>query len=226
MSPTKSAEIAIDMKDVGMRYGNGPEVLKDINLSIPSGSMHFLTGESGAGKTSLLSLMYLANRPIRGKMQIFNDDLDYMDKNKLALTRRRIGVTFQNYMLLDHLTILDNVALPLKIAGKSNKYIHEHVPELLEWIGLGKHIYSKPPILSGGQKQRVAIARAVINKPDIILADEPTGNVDEEMALKLLYLFVELNKRGAAVIIATHSNLLINQLKIPVLHLHKGKLIK
>ena len=144
----------------------------------------------------------------------------------MAHIRRKIGIVFQDYHLLDHLSVLDNVALPLRIAGKSEKYIQAHVPELIEWVGLKSFINTRPKRLSGGHQQRVAIARAVINNPEILIADEPTGNVDDEMAKKLLFLFLELNKMGTTVIIATHSTNLIKQFNFPVLHLQDGYLTK
>ncbi len=214
------------LQNIGLKYDTGPEVLKDINLDIKSGEFYFLTGPSGAGKTSLLKLLHLAHKQTRGKIRLFSKDIDNLKHDEIAKIRRRIGVVFQDYELLNHLSIMDNVSLPLKIAGKSNKYIEDHVPELIKWVGLEKFINEKPTYLSGGQQQRVAIARAVINNPDIIIADEPTGNVDEEMAKKLLFLFLELNKRGTTIIIATHSVNLIKQFKFPVLHIKDGHLYK
>ncbi|MBD5397955.1 cell division ATP-binding protein FtsE [bacterium] len=227
MNPTKeNNKTIISLQNVGLRYGTNAEVLKDINLEIASGEFYFLTGASGAGKTSLLNLIHLANRPSRGKIKIFGKDIDYIKQKDMANIRRKIGIVFQDYRLLDHLSVLDNIALPLRIIGKTEKYIHTHVPELIEWVGLKKFINEKPPFLSGGQQQRVAIARAVINNPNILIADEPTGNVDEEMAKKLLFLFLELNKMGTTIIIATHSKNLIKQFKFPVLHLENGYLTK
>ncbi len=216
----------VKIHNVGLRYGTNPEVLKDINLELKQGDFYFLTGASGAGKTSLLNMIHLAHRPSRGKLKIFGKDIDYIKQNDMANIRRKIGVVFQDYRLLDHLSVLDNVSLPLRIIGKSEKYIQAHVPELIEWVGLKNFMNVKPPFLSGGQQQRVAIARAVINNPELLIADEPTGNVDEEMAKKLLFLFLELNKMGTTIIIATHSTNLIKQFKFPVLHLNNGYLTK
>ena len=218
--------VVMSLKNIGLRYNKGPEVLKDINLEIKAGDFYFLTGASGAGKTSLLKLLHLAHRPSRGKLKIFGHDIDFIKQPQLANIRRRIGIVFQDYHLLNHLSVIDNVSLPLRIAGKSEKYIRTHVPELLEWVGLKNFINEKPLSLSGGQQQRIAIARAVINNPEILIADEPTGNVDEEMAKKLLFLFLELNKMGTTVIIATHSTNLIKQSKFPVIHLQDGYLTK
>ncbi|MBR1544891.1 MAG: cell division ATP-binding protein FtsE [Alphaproteobacteria bacterium] len=221
-----SSKPIISLQNVGLRYNAGPEVLKDINLEIHAGEFYFLTGASGAGKTSLLKLLHLAHKPTRGKIKIFGKDIDFIKQQDMALIRRRIGIVFQDYHLLDHLSVLDNVALPLRIVGRSERYIQEQVPELIEWVGLKKFINTKPKLLSGGQQQRVAIARAVINNPSILIADEPTGNVDEEMAKKLLFLFLKLNKMGTTVIIATHSTNLIKQFHFPVLHLQDGMLTK
>ena len=221
-----SSKPIISLQNVGLRYNDGPEVLKDINLEIHAGEFYFLTGASGAGKTSLLKLLHLAHKPTRGKIKIFGKDIDFIKQQDMALIRRRIGIVFQDYHLLDHLSVLDNVALPLRIVGRSERYIQEQVPELIEWVGLKKFINTKPKLLSGGQQQRVAIARAVINNPSILIADEPTGNVDEEMAKKLLFLFLKLNKMGTTVIIASHSTNLIKQFHFPVLHLQDGMLTK
>ena len=214
----------IDMQDVSAKYGDNPAIFSGINLEIYPGSFHFLTGASGVGKTTLLSLMYMANTPATGKLSVFGNDISKMNRDQMAMMKRRMGVIFQNYRLLDNLTVFDNVVLPLIIAGKSQKYIDKYVPDLLQWIGLGKYIYETPAVLSGGQKQRVAIARAVITKPDLIIADEPTGNVDDDMAIKLLYLFVELNRMGTAVIIATHSKTLIDKFNYPVIEIKNKKL--
>ena len=216
----------VSLQDVGLRYNAGPEVLKDINLELKAGDFYFLTGASGAGKTSLLKLIHLAHRPTRGKIKIFGHDIDHIKHDDMAHIRRRIGIVFQDYHLLDHLSVMDNISLPLRIAGKSEKYINDHVPELIDWVKLKPFINTKPKLLSGGQQQRVAIARAVINNPDILIADEPTGSVDEEIARKLLFLFLELNKRGTTIIIATHSKSLIQQFHFPVLHLQNGYLTK
>ena len=216
----------VSLEDVGFRYSQNHEVLKGINFELKQGDFYFLTGASGAGKTSLLNLIHLANRPTRGKLKIFGKDIDYIKQDDMANIRRKIGVVFQDYHLLNHLSVIDNVSLPLRIAGKSEKYIKTHVPELLEWVGLKNFINEKPLSLSGGQQQRIAIARAVINNPDILIADEPTGNVDDEMAKKLLFLFLELNKMGTSVIIATHSTNLIKQFKFPVIHLENGYLTR
>ncbi|MBR6663529.1 MAG: cell division ATP-binding protein FtsE, partial [Alphaproteobacteria bacterium] len=207
------------MHNVGIRYGQGAEVLSDVKLALKRGSFHFLTGKSGAGKTSLLSMMYLAQRPSRGKMVVFGRDINFTNRDALASLRRRIGVVFQDFRLLDHLSAFDNVALPLRVCGMDEREIRKRVSELLSWVELDNHMLDATATLSGGEKQRVAIARAVINRPELLLADEPTGNVDNFIAPKLMKLFVELNKLGTTVVIATHSEKLINDFAYPRLHL-------
>lgn len=209
----------IEMQNVGIRYGQGPEILSDIKLSLKKGSFHFLTGKSGAGKTSLLSMMYLAQKPSRGIVSVFGKNVNFTNRDSLSLLRRRIGVVFQDFRLLDHLSAFDNVALPLRVCGMDEREVKKRVMELLQWVELDKSIQATPSTLSGGEKQRVAIARAVINRPDLLLADEPTGNVDNDIAPKLMKLFVELNKLGTTVVIATHSEKLITDFAYPRLHL-------
>jgi cell division transport system ATP-binding protein len=207
-----------------MRYGVGPEVLHDVNFALAPGSFHFLVGPSGAGKSSLLRLMYLAHRPSRGLITLFDRDIATTPRRDLPELRRKIGVVFQEFRLLDHLSVLDNVALPLRVAGMPEKQLKDYAEELLSWVGLADHMQSRPAILSGGQKQRVAIARAVISRPKLLLADEPTGNVDDKIALRLLYLFEELNKLGTTIVIATHNEALISRFGHPQLHLENGEL--
>ena len=214
----------IEMQNVGIRYGQGPEVLSDIRLSLKRGSFHFLTGKSGAGKTSLLSMMYLAQRPSRGRMSVFGKDINFTNRDGLSSLRRRIGVVFQDFRLLDHLSAFDNVALPLRVCGMDEREIRKRVSELLSWVELDNHMLDATATLSGGEKQRIAIARAVINRPELLLADEPTGNVDNFIAPKLMKLFVELNKLGTTVVIATHSEKLINDFVYPRLHLQNKEL--
>jgi len=207
-----------------MRYGRGPEVLSDISLSLPRGSFHFITGPSGAGKSSLLKLIYLAARPSAGAIRLFGEDISQTSPSDWPKTRRRIGVVFQDLLLLDHLSAFDNTALPLRIAGHKAADYRGDVAELLTWVGLGARMHALPPTLAGGEKQRLAIARAVVNRPEILLADEPTGNVDHDMALRIYRLFVELNRLGTTVIIATHDQDLVARSGRPVLHLDKGRL--
>ena len=214
----------IEMQNVGIRYGQGAEVLSDIKLSLKRGSFHFLTGRSGAGKTSLLSMMYLAQKPSRGIVSVFGKNVNFTNRDSLAMLRRKIGVVFQDFRLLDHLSAFDNVALPLRVCGMGEKEVKKRVTELLQWVELDKHLKAPASTLSGGEKQRVAIARAVINRPELLLADEPTGNVDNDIAAKLMKLFVELNKLGTTVVIATHSEKLISDFAYPRLHLQNKNL--
>jgi len=220
-------ENIIRFDSVGLRYGLGPEVLRDVTFALPSGSFHFLTGPSGAGKSSLLRLMYLGLRPTRGRVVLFDRDIAATRRYELPALRRRIGVVFQEFRLLDHLTALDNVALPLRVRGVRESEIRKHVPELLSWVGLADQLQAKPSTLSGGQKQRVAIARAVIGRPDLLLADEPTGNVDDHIAMRLMHLFEELNKLGTTIVVATHNESLVSRFSHnPRLHLEHGQVTR
>ncbi len=214
----------VRFENVGLRYGLGPEVLQDISFALPTGSFHFLVGPSGAGKSSLLRLMYVAQRPSRGIISLFGRDVATLPRRELPKLRRRIGVVFQDFRLLPHLSAFDNVALPLRVASVRESYIRKHVEELLTWVALEDHMQARPPTLSGGQQQRVAIARAVIARPKILFADEPTGNVDNRIAARLMHLFEELNKLGTTIIIATHNDSLINNLNRPIIKLENGRL--
>lgn len=211
-------------ENVGLRYGLGPEVLQDITFQLAPGAFHFLVGESGAGKSSLLKLLYLALTPSRGLISLFGRDIATMPRADLPALRRQIGVVFQEFKLLSHLSTFDNVALPLRVAGVKETDINRHVSELLEWVGLQDHMKARPPTLSGGQQQRVSIARAVIARPKLLLADEPTGNVDDRMALRLMHLFEELNRLGTTIVVATHNMALVDRLGYPVLRLDSGRL--
>ena len=219
MSDIDNMQPIMKMENVSLRYGIGPDVLRNINLELPRGSFYFLTGKSGAGKTSLLSMMYLAQKPSAGRVSIFGNNVNFTNRNSLAMFRRRIGVVFQDFRLLDHVSAFDNVALPLRVCGMSEKEIIVRVNELLRWVEIKRSTMSVTSTLSGGEKQRVAIARAVINRPDFLLADEPTGNVDSDIATKLMKLFVELNKLGTTVVIATHNENLIREFNYPQIHL-------
>jgi cell division transport system ATP-binding protein len=214
----------IRFENVGMRYGMGPEVLRDVSFHLAQGSLHFLTGPSGAGKTSLLKLMFMASRPSRGLITMFGRDIATLPRADLPDLRRRVGVVFQEFRLLDHLTTYENVALPLKIQGRAEASYRADVKELLAWVGLGERMQAKPPTLSGGEKQRAAIARAVVAQPDLLLADEPTGNVDPEMGKRLLRLFMELNRLGTSILIATHDHALVEEARAPELVLKNGRL--
>ncbi len=214
----------IRFENVGMRYGAGPEVLRDISFRLDVSSFHFLTGSSGAGKSSVLKLIYLSERPSRGVVWLFDKQVSSLPRRALPPLRQHIGVIFQDFRLINHLSTFDNVALPLQLAGESEVKIKETVTDLLTWIGLADRIEARPPTLSGGQQQRVAIARAVIARPNLILADEPTGNVDDAMAMRLLRLLEEMNRLGTTVIVATHNHYLATRMGRPRLHLDGGKI--
>jgi len=216
----------VRFENVGMRYGAGPEVLRDVTFALDPGSFTFLTGLSGAGKTTLLKLMYVAEPPSRGLITLFGNDLATVKRRAFAALRRRIGVVFQDFRLLDHLSTFDNVALPLRLAGKRDGDYSHDVRELLSWVGLGDRLRARPPTLSGGEQQRVAIARAVVARPDLLIADEPTGNVDPEMGARLIRLFAELNRLGTTVLIATHDRGLIETTRARELRLVEGRLVE
>jgi len=207
-----------------MSYAGGPEIVSDLTFQLAAGSFHFLTGPSGAGKSSLLKILYLALRPSRGIVELFGRDVRTLGRADLPALRRRIGVVFQDFRLIPHLSALDNVALPLRIAGAKEAQVREHVSELLRWVGLGEQMNALPATLSGGQQQRISIARAVIGRPALLLADEPTGNVDDAIAVRLLYLFEELNKMGTTVLIASHNESLVQRFPHARLHLEGGRL--
>ncbi len=214
----------IEFENVGLDYGTGEDVLKDIQFTLQPGSFHFLTGPSGAGKTSLMRLMYLGYRPTRGSITMFGKNVNQMSRAQICELRQRIGVVFQEFRLMPHLSVFDNVALPLRINKTPQKEIHENVNELLDWVGLGKHKNASPEILSGGQQQRVAIARAVIARPKLLLADEPTGNLDDAIGLRLMNLFEQLNQMGTTIVIATHNQIMMDQFAHPRLLLDRGQL--
>jgi len=216
----------VKFDNVGLRYGTEPEVLSNLSFTLFPGSFYFLTGASGAGKTSLLKLLYLAQRPSRGAIRMFGQDVITLPRERLPVFRRQLGVVFQNFRLVPHLSAFDNVALPLRLAGTEEGKVVRAVSDMLEWVGLAHRAHAVPATMSGGEQQRVAIARAVIARPRMLIADEPTGNVDPEMALKLLRLFEALNNRvGTTVVVATHDVHLLK--KVPeslIMRLHRGQL--
>lgn len=212
----------VRFENVGLRYGTGPEVIKDLNLTLETGSFSFLTGASGAGKTSLMRMLFLALKPTRGMISLFGENVGGLPRTRLPDLRRRIGVVFQEFRLLDHLTTFENVALPLRIRGGKYADYCDNVMELLDWVGLDHHANAYPPVLSGGEKQRAAIARAVVSSPELLLADEPTGNVDPALALRLMKLFRQLNQFGTTVLIATHDTHLLETVDAPILRLVDG----
>ncbi len=214
----------IKLDNVGLRYGLGPEVLSDLSFEIGPKSFQFLTGPSGAGKTSLLRLMLMALKPTRGLVSLFGKEAAQITQAEMPSIRRRIGVVFQDFRLLDHLTTYENVALPLVVRGKEEAAYRTDVTDLLKWVGLGDRMHVLPPVLSGGEKQRAAIARALIDQPNVLLADEPTGNVDPPLARRLLRLFIELHRSGTSVVIATHDLGLMDQFNARRLVLNEGRL--
>ena len=227
-SPRRAADAAsapdtVRLSGVGFGYAEAPDVLRDVNLTLPAGSFHFLTGPSGAGKSTLLRLLTLAERPQSGTLELFGEDAGGAPRSALPGFRRRMGVVFQDFRLLDHLSAFENVGLPLRLAGVKREDWADDVTEMLEWVGLGAKAQACPPALSGGEKQRLAIARAVVTGPELILADEPTGSVDARMAERLLKLFQTLNQLGTTVLIASHDEALAERSGATVLRLDGGR---
>ncbi len=215
----------VRFENVSMRYDEGPDVLRNMSFALPAGSFHFLTGASGAGKSSLIKLMSLAYRNYQGNIKLFGRNMRDVNPNDFPNFRQHIGIVFQDFYLIDHLSVLENVALPLKIRGVSAKQSHIYASEILAWVGLSRYINDYPTVLSGGEKQRVAIARAVIGSPKMLLADEPTGSVDDKIAVKILNLFQQLHRMGTTIVLATHNHDLINEFAQPILHLQDQELI-
>jgi cell division transport system ATP-binding protein len=224
------ATAMVRFEDVGLRYGRAGqgathEVLQNLNFSLPDGSFRWLLGASGAGKTSLLRLMYLAVRPTSGRLTVLGTDIAEARRRALPRLRRRIGVVFQDFRLLAHLSAFDNVALPLRLSGRPEGQIQADVTEMMRWVGLSQRAEARPAAMSGGEQQRVAIARAVIGRPRLLLADEPTGNLDDTQAERLMQLLKEMNRLGTTVVVATHNDALVNRHPAPSLRLHQGRLI-
>jgi len=217
----------IRCEGVGLRYdhGDGPEVLRDLGFTVPEGGFRWLLGPSGAGKTSLLRLLHLAVRPSRGRLLLLGVDISATGRAALPYLRRRIGMVFQDFQLLPHLSAFHNVALPLRIAGRPEGQIRADVAEMLRWVGLWRKVQALPAELSGGEQQRVAIARAVINRPTLLLADEPTGNLDDTQAERLMQLLQEMNRLGTTVVVATHNDGLVSRHPAPLLRLANGRLV-
>ena len=222
MGPLPSIMLQLD--HVAMRYDDGPEVLRDLNLSLPRGDFLFLMGPTGAGKTSLLRLLGLAQMPCQGQFTLFGRDVATLPRDELTALRRRIGMVFQDVQLLDHLSTFDNVALPLRISGGQDDQIGSFVSEMLTWFGLADAIDAKPPTLSMGQRQLVSIARAVIIRPNLLLCDEPTSNLDSKLARRLMHLFTQLRKLGTTIVLSTHSEDLVERYPHPVLRMAEGRL--
>jgi cell division transport system ATP-binding protein len=219
-----AATATVRLSGVGFGYAATHRALRDVNLTLPAGSFHFLTGPSGAGKSTLLKLLTLAEQPTVGTLHLFGEDATTATRRALPAFRRRMGVVFQDFRLLDHLSAFDNVALPLRLTGRKQADYAGDVEEMLDWVGLGDRMDDAPPSFSGGEKQRLAIARAVVTRPDLILADEPTGSVDAAMAGRLLKLFQTLNRLGTTVLIASHDEALAERSGATVLRLAGGRL--
>lgn len=215
----------IELSHVGLRYDGGPEVLSDVTLSLHERSFHYLTGSSGSGKTSLMRLLHLGKLPSRGDLHMFGKDIMQASRKERVDLRRHIGVIFQNFRLLPHLDVYDNIALPLRLANIPEQKIEFAVNDISLWIGLRDYMHVKPTFLSGGQQQRAAIARAIITKPKILLADEPTGSLDDAMGDKIMSLFEELNKSGTAILIATHNQGMIRRFPHDEIHLKGGQIL-
>ncbi|HYM72206.1 MAG TPA: cell division ATP-binding protein FtsE [Stellaceae bacterium] len=212
----------VRLENIGKRYGTDAEILRDVSLTLDSGGFYFLTGVSGAGKTTLLKIIYLGEQPTRGTVTLFDTDVAATDRAAHTALRRRVGIVFQDFRLVEHLSVRDNVALPLRIAGASEREIRENIPELLGWMGLEDKLDAHPASLSGGEQQRVAIARAIVRRPDLLIADEPTGNVDDEIAMLLVRFFERINKLGTTILIATHDIGFARQFAHRRFHLDKG----
>ncbi len=228
----QNGDTLVRFEDVSLAYenkfsnGGSNFSLNSINLELKRGGFYFLTGPSGAGKSSLLKLMYLALRPNSGNISIFGTNVAKAKRDDLPAIRRRIGVVFQDFRLLPHLSVFDNLALPFRVRDIAPEKYRDDVAELMNWVGLGDRIHDLPETLSGGEQQRVAIARAIVGKPDLLIADEPTGNVDPKMGVKLIRLFLELNRLGTTIVIATHDHALVKKSDMPVLSIEKGRLVQ
>lgn len=219
-------ELIARFTGVGHQYVKGNPVFSGVSFDIEKGSFHFLTGPSGSGKSSLIRILYLGLSPTSGSVELFGENVRQIKSSLTPLLRQRMGVVFQEFKLLEHLSVLENVSLPLRVRGIDSKRSYKHARELLDWVGLGDFLNVYPASLSGGQKQRVSIARAVVTRPQLLLADEPTGNVDDEMAMKLIYLFEELNKMGTATIIATHNQRILDRFPYPQLAIEEGTVVQ
>ena len=215
----------IRLEGVGLRYGGAEPVLHDVSFSVGDGGFRWLLGPSGAGKSSLLRLLYLASRPSVGRLFLLGAEIGALARRDLPPLRQQIGVVFQDFRLMPHLSAFDNVALPLRLAGRPEGQIRADVDEMIRWVGLARRAAARPAELSGGEQQRVAIARAVIGRPSLLLADEPTGNLDEHQADRLMQLMGELNRVGTTVVVATHNDGLVKRYPGRALRLAEGRLV-
>lgn len=224
MIHTMEDNTAISFANVAAAYDDKSEVLTDVSFNISAGAFYFLSGASGAGKTTLLRLIYQLHKPLRGQIKLFGRVTNEMSRNDIAHMRHKMAIVFQEYSLLSHLTVFDNIALPLRVRGMGENQIKKLVPKVLEWVGLAKYADANPLSLSGGQQQRVSVARAIIVQPSILLADEPTGNLDDENASRLMELFIQMNKMfGTTIILATHNKKLMDTYKFPVIHVENHR---
>ncbi|MCL2758106.1 MAG: ATP-binding cassette domain-containing protein [Alphaproteobacteria bacterium] len=216
----------ISFANVAARYEGGPEILSDVSFNINSHSFYFLTGASGAGKTTLLRLIYHLHTQSRGQIKLFGKSTAELSRDDIADLRRKMAIVFQEYSLISHLSVFDNIALPLRVRGRDEKYIQKLVARALQWVGLSRYATVLPLNLSGGQQQRVAVARAIITQPEILLADEPTGNLDDDSASKLMEMFVQMNRNfGTTIILATHSQNLLDTYKFPRILVENHKVV-
>lgn len=215
----------IKFEQVSKTYPGGQQALRKVDFHIEPGEMAFLTGHSGAGKSTLLKLISIMERPTVGKVLINGHDLSSIQRKQIAYIRRDIGMIFQSHQLLMDKSVFDNVALPLVIEGYSHKEIAKRVHAALEMVGLRDKVKNLPMMLSGGEQQRVGIARAVVNKPPLLLADEPTGNLDPKLSMEIIRLFEDFNQAGVSVFIATHDLGLIARMKYRTLTLKQGQMI-
>jgi len=214
----------ISFANVAAAYDNATEVLSDVSFNISSGAFYFLSGASGAGKTTLLRLIYQLHKPLRGQIKLFGKNTAELTRDDIAMLRHKMAIVFQEYSLLSHMTVFDNIALPLRVRGIAESKVKKLVAKVLDWVGLGKYADVKPMELSGGQQQRVSVARAIIVQPAILLADEPTGNLDDENASRLMELFIQMNKLfGTTIILATHNKKLMDTYKFPVIHVENHR---
>ena len=215
----------ISFANVAARYDGTEDILTDVSFNISAGSFYFLSGASGAGKTTLLRLIYQLHKPCRGTIKLFGTPTNNMSRDEITALRHKMAIVFQEYSLLSHISVFDNVALPLRVRGIPEAKVKKLVTKTLEWVGLGKYANANPKTLSGGQQQRVSVARAIIIQPSIMLADEPTGNLDDENASRLMELFIQMNKIfGTTIILATHNKKLMETYKFPVMHVENHKL--
>ena len=215
----------ISFANVAAAYDNATEVLTDVSFNISSGTFYFLSGASGAGKTTLLRLIYMLHKPLRGQIKLFGKNTAELSRDDIANMHHKMAIVFQEYSLLSHMTVFDNVALPLRVRGIEEAKVKKLVAKVLDWVGLGKYADVKPMELSGGQQQRVSVARAIIIQPSILLADEPTGNLDDENASRLMELFIQMNKLfGTTIILATHNKKLMETYKFPIINVENHRL--